>query len=130
MSFYLDMQNVASDVLRDFDQSLGSGNPDDGLWFIKTIPGNGSADDPGPSTDADPFKLDGAAQGVSFKYVDNALILASDFQATVAVHPELIGDEDDVKGFVRMDGARYKVRRVDNIPPSGVTIAHRIFFGK
>jgi hypothetical protein len=128
MMFYQEMQAVATDVLRDFDQSEGSGDADDGLWFIKVIPGTGPDDDPGPATES-AFKLLGAARGVSAKYVDNSLILASDMQMTAAYDPR-IDPNTDTNGFVRMDGVRYKVRRIDNIPPAGVTVSHKIFFGK
>jgi hypothetical protein len=126
MSIYDDMRGVASDLIGEFDQSKGTGEESDGLWYVAVVPGTGPADDPGPSTPTR-TKLDATARGVSFKYVDNSLILATDLQLTT---PAREGFAPNMKGRIEMDGASYKIVAIHNVPPSGVTVTHRIFFRK
>lgn len=67
-------------------------------------------------------EVNGVARGVSFKYVDNQTILATDLMAIL--------DADagaTVGGLVRIDGAVRNVVRVDNIPAAGLTVAKRVF---
>ena len=73
MSFYDDMQNVASDVLKQFQQGV--------IKYVDITSGTGPADDPGEPTENE-FILDGAARGVKFKYVQNGFAVASDLQIT------------------------------------------------
>lgn len=126
MGIYDEMRDVTAEVMRDFDQSRGTGERNDGLWYIDMVPGTGPADDPGPSTEK-PYKLDGAARGVSFKYKNDAGILTTDLQLSCAARDDMT---PKATGFIDMDGVRHKIVRIDNVPPVGVTVAHRIFFRK
>jgi hypothetical protein len=126
MSIYKKIQSVAADVLREFDQATASDDPDKGIWYVAVAPGNGPPDNPGPPVET-PYKVDGAARGVKFKYVTGSDIVASDLQATMAVIPGLV---PSIAGFVKLDGARYKIVRVDPVPPVGDPVVYRLFFRK
>lgn len=122
--FYSDMQNIASGLLSDFDQSRGSGQQNDGIWYVAVTPGNGPADHPGAPTETY-HKLNGVARGVSQKYVDGTLILATDEQCTVAIVPGL---SINVTGFIERDGKRCKIVKVMTIPPAGEPVATVIIY--
>lgn len=126
MSFYSEMQGVASDVLKEFDQSRGTGTRDDGLWYVESKAGTGPADEPGAPT-LTYHKLDGTSRGVSQEYVDDALILKGDLQGTFAVIP---GVAIKAPGYITADGRRYSIVRVDRIPETGEPVAYRVFFRK
>jgi hypothetical protein len=126
MSIYEKMQGVAASVLRDFDQATASDDPDKGIWYVAVATGNGPRDNPGPPVET-PYKVNGAARGVKFKYINGTSIIASDLQATMAVIPGLV---PSIAGFVKLDGTRYKIIRVDPVPPVGVPVVYRLFFRK
>lgn len=126
MTFYGEMNDIAAELLSEFDQSRGTGAADDGLFYVQVTPGTGPVDAPGDPTET-AFKLDAVARGVAFKYVDNSLIVQTDLQLTTPARPDVV---PAVNGFIRMDGVQHKIVRVDNIPPCGETVAHRIFFRK
>lgn len=130
MSFYDEMQDIASELLGEFDQSRGTGTQSDGLWYIHMTPGNGPVDNPGPATPT-PYKLDAVSRGVSFRFigtagVNGALITASDLQLTAAV----FDIEPKPAGFIRADGIDYKIKAIQRVPPTGVCVAHKIVYGK
>lgn len=119
MSIYDEMQSVARDVLAEFDQG--------GIFYIHNQAGAGPSDAPGPSTET-PYKVDGAARGVKFKYVDGTNILATDLQVTISVKPDV--PTPNMRGFVQADGKRYKLTGLKQIPPVGVPIVHVLIFRK
>lgn len=74
MTFYTDMQAIASSLLTEFDQ---------GNIVITTVtPGAGPAHNPGSPTEVD-TAVKGTVRGVSQKYIDGSLIVAGDFQLTI-----------------------------------------------
>ncbi|AHJ10701.1 hypothetical protein P106B_18 [Rhizobium phage vB_RglS_P106B] len=107
MGFYDEMQNIASDVLSEFKQGT--------INYIKIVPGAGPADDPGPSTPT-PYALDAVAKGVSFKFVKDGLALSTDLTVTAAVRSDLV---PDMKGFIEIDGVRYKIVQDISTPAAG-----------
>lgn len=123
MTFYSDMQSIATDLLGEFDQG--------GLVYVENRPGAGPVDNPGaPTRVSHPFT--GVSKGVSFKYVgspgvNGALITGADLMCTMPVLP---GVTPDPKGFVLAAGVQYKIKSVINIPPTGVTVAHRLIYGR
>lgn len=123
--FYSDMQNIAGGLLSEFDQSRGTGQQNDGLWYVAITPGNGPVDNPGAPSETY-HKLNGVARGVSQKYVDGSLILGTDEQCTVAIVPGLI---IDVTGHIERDGKRCKIVKTINTPsvgiPSTTTIVYK-----
>jgi hypothetical protein len=117
-SIYDDLQGVAQNVLADFNQGV--------IEYVAVTPGNGPPDNPGPSQDALPVRVNGAVRGVSFKYIDGSNILASDLQVTIPagiVTPNM-------KGFMRIDGVRYKIVRIDTKPAAGTPVAFLIIVRK
>lgn len=118
MTFYQDVQNVASEVLREFKQGE--------IKYIKVTPGKGPKHAPGAPTET-VYDVDAAARGVQFKYIDGTQIVASDMQIVMAVRPDVT---PDMKGFVSVDGVRYKIKACMAVPPAGTPVAHKIVFGK
>lgn len=113
-TFYQDLQNVASGILAEFDQG--------GIFYIAVTPGTGPAQNPGPSVETS-FKVNGAAHGVSFKYIDGTNIVASDLQITLAVDPRFTPDE---KGFLQINGVRHKVVMCQPKPDAGTVVAYTL----
>ena len=115
--FYADMQNVAREILGEFAQ----GSP----LYVSETPGTGPADDPGAPTVVE-IPFDGAARGVSFKYVDNAHIVATDLQITMPAG----GVTPTMEGAIKIDGVRYKIVEIKTIPPIGTPVVHVVIFRK
>lgn len=108
MGFYEEMQQTAADVLRDFNQST--------ITLVTITPGNGSAGDPGPSTETATV-LDGAtARGASFRYVQRGLAASGDMQVTMHAR----GVKPTQRDFMEINGTRYKIVEVIEQPPAPV----------
>lgn len=118
MSFYDDMQDVTSDVIEEFKQGV--------IEYVETTPGNGPDDDPGPAVPTY-HPVNGTVRGVKFKYVQQGLAVASDLQVTMAVDD---GFTPDMKGFVKIDGVRYKIARVIPKPAAGTPAAYVLIVRK
>lgn len=117
MSFYNDMQGLATGLLRDFDQG--------GIVLSVATPGAGPAHNPGPVTFAD-VPLPGAARGVSAKYVDGTHVLATDLQLTVPgelATPKL-GD------VVKLSGVAHQIVRIIPKPATGTVVAYLLIVRK
>jgi len=130
-SIYQDLQGVASDLLREFDQKKpGDASPDpvngNGIYYVAVVPGGGPAQNPGPSVET-PFKVDAVARGVSFKYIDGKSVVASDLQVTIPSDDRFTPNE---KGFVIVDGVKNKVIQLVRKPAAGVLIAHTLIIRK
>lgn len=126
MSFYDDMASVTEDVMKEFKQGV--------IEYISITPGNGPIDDPGPPTETT-LTLDGAANGVKFKYVQNGFAVASDLQivsSTKAVDTSgtSVSFNPDAKGFVRIDGIRYKIVKILPKPAAGTPVAYLMIVRK
>lgn len=67
-------------------------------------------------------EVNGVARGVSFKYVDNQTILATDLMVILEADADA-----DVGKMARIDGVVRNIVRVDNIPAAGFTVAKRVF---
>lgn len=115
--FYLDMQSVATGLLKEFRQ--GS------LVFIETVIGTGPADDPGNVTE-NSYPFDGTVRGVESRYVNNTDVFVSDFQIAAPGTLPIA----DATGFVSVDGKRLKVVKVVRKPAAGVTVAFDIIARK
>ncbi len=130
-SIYQDLQKVASQLLGQFDQkSPGAASPDpitgNGIYYIAVVPGNGPVQNPGASTET-PFKIDAVARGVSFKYIDNKSVVATDLQITMGADTRFTPNE---RGFALIDGVRVKVIQVIRKPAAGTVIAWTIIVRK
>lgn len=119
MAFYDDMQGIANDLFRDFNQGV--------IAYIQVTPGNGPADNPGPSTET-PYTLDGAtSRGVQFKYVQRDLAVASDLQVSFGYDARF---EPAANGFVTIDGTRYKIVQIVRKPEAGTVVAWTLIVRK
>lgn len=107
MTIYDEMQQIASDLLNEFKQ--GS------IAYVAIVPGNGPADNPGASTPTE-YPLDAVAKGVAYKYVKDGLALSTDLTVTAAVIAGLV---PDMKGFIKIDGVRYKIMQDISTPGAG-----------
>lgn len=67
-----------------------------------------------------PVMVNGVSKGVSEKYVDGANILMSDIELTLAPISASVG------GFVSIDGVKFTIVAVYQIPPSGVTVVTKL----
>lgn len=123
--FYRDMQNIASELLSEFDQSRGTGAQSDGLWYIAQVK-SGPPD--APILTPTPYKFDGVARTVSRKYVDGTNIVQTDEQAVFNIRDD--GVKPAMGGTVLVDGARRTVVGLRQIPPSGVPVATVVIFRK
>jgi hypothetical protein len=125
MTIYDDAQAIASEVLAEFKQGV--------IQYVRVTPGTGPVDNPGPSTET-VFTLDAVARGAKFKYVQGGLALASDTQITAAAHAALVADYDPtakvMKGFVTLDGVRYKIVRAIRKPDAGTAVCFILFARK
>lgn len=116
-NFYQEMQGVASDLLREFNQGV--------IEYVALTPGNGPPDNPGPPTET-PTTINAVARGVSFKYVDGTNILRSDLQITMPGD----GVVPDPKGFIRVDGKQFKIVEIRRKPAAGTPVAFVVIFRK
>lgn len=112
MTLYDEMQNLARDILSDPDFKQSP------IRYIAIIPGSGTPDDPGPSTSV-PYDLDAVAKGVSYKYVKDGLALSTDKTVTAAIRSDLV---PDMKGFIEIDGERYKIVQDITAPAAGTRV--------
>lgn len=112
MTFYDDMQSVATDILTQFQQGV--------VNYVQIVPGNGPVDNPGPST-KNRFVVPATATGVQFKYVQTGLAVASDLQVIAPIDPRFV---PDIKGFVEVDGKSYKIAAVQPIPAAGTPVVN------
>lgn len=107
---YSELQPVVADVLREFKQGV--------IQYVEMVPGSGPADDPGPAT-PQTTTINAVARGVSFKYVDNSLVLQSDFQVTMPGD----GVEPNMSGFIKVDGVPHKIIKIIRKPAAGPVVA-------
>lgn len=107
MTFYDEMQKIASGVLKEFKQGA--------IKYVEIVPGAGPADDPGAPT-TNEYQLDAVAKGVSFKFVKDGLALSTDLTVIAAVQS---GFTPNMKGFVEIDGARHKIVQDISTPAAG-----------
>jgi hypothetical protein len=112
MTFYDDMQAIATEVLTEFAQGV--------VKYVQIVPGNGPVDNPGPST-RNEFIIPATATGVQFKYVQTGLAVASDLQVIAPIDPRFT---PDLKGSVEIDGKPFKIVAVQPIPPAGTPVVN------
>ena len=121
MTFYDQMQKIATKLLTKFDQG--------GMTYIALDEADGGRD-PGPRARTY-ASIPGVARGVSQKYIDSGLAIAGDYQST---HPVTIffaiGRPPKVGDLVNINGLEYPVKQALRIPPVGTTVAYRLIYGK
>jgi hypothetical protein len=116
---YDEFQQIARDVMPEFEQGV--------ITLINITPGGGPADEPGAPTETT-VPLPGAvAKGVSFKYVNNTTILATDKMVTA---PVVAGVTPGTSGFVTIDGVRHKIIADVSTPGAGTQIVWKFIVRK
>lgn len=118
MTFYDEMQNVASEVLKEFKQGA--------IKYVQIVPGNGPIDEPGPSTTVE-VDVDAVAKGVSFKYVRDGLALATDLTVTIAYNASIT---PNMRDFISIDGVRYKIVEDISVPAAGSRVVWKFIVRK
>lgn len=117
MTIYTDMQAVASSLLTEFDQ---------GNIVITTVtPGAGPAHNPGSPTEVD-TAVKGTVRGVSQKYIDGSLIVATDLQLTIAGGVVVPTTTSKVK----LSGVVHQVVAVFPKPAQGTAVAYTVIIRK
>lgn len=113
--FYNEMRGIANELL---SGELGQSNTTDRqtIFYIRVTPGNGPADKPGAATET-PFVINGVAKSVRRDFVDDTNIFVTDQMVVMAGRDDVTPDQ---KGFVTVNGDRYKVIRV--IPTNGADV--------
>lgn len=107
MTFYDELQNVASELLKEFKQGT--------IQYVRVVPGNGPPDNPGPAT-TQSIEVDAVARGVSYKYVKDSVALSTDLTVTMAVRS---GITPNMRDFIDIDGKRYKIVQDISVPAAG-----------
>ena len=115
MTFYADLRNVASGLLREFAQGT--------VEIGRPVTTSGANEWSPPATAIQWQRINAVARGVSQKFVDGTNIVASDIQLTVdaGVWQFRAGDR------IRIDGVPAAILRVENIPAAGIPVAYRVF---
>ncbi|MFD2248936.1 hypothetical protein FHS82_001052 [Pseudochelatococcus lubricantis] len=72
------------------------------------------------------YSVNAAVRGVSQKFVDGTLILASDYQATVEAGVIMPVASDKIE----VDGVRYAIKAVRPIPAAGIVSAFIVIFAR
>lgn len=119
MTFYEEMQGIATGLLTEFKQGV--------IQIAKITPGSGPKNNPGPSTETLTTLKGAVARGVKFKYVQSGMAVASDLQVTHAVQD---GVTPAIDGFVYIDGVKYKIVNIVDKPAAGTKVVHTLIVRK
>ncbi len=107
MSIYDEVQAIAKDVLKEFNQGV--------IEYVKITAGTGPIDNPGASSETK-YTLNAVSNGVGYQYVKSGLALASDRIITCAVDANFT---PSVADFIDIDGERFKIVADVSSPASG-----------
>lgn len=111
MGIYDDLQAVTSDIMLEFKQ----GN----VQLIQITQTGGTEDEPGVPVET-AYSLNATVRGMSFKYLQDAFIVASDLEVTSAVLPNITVTKND---FISLDGVKHKIVEDLSVPATGVKCA-------
>ena len=119
MSIYDDLQSVTAEIMTEFKQ--GS---------IKLVQFKHSEDST-PDNPGEPeevlTELNGTVKGVSYKYLKDSFITASDKEVTTAVLSSIAPSEND---FIEIDNIRYKILEFLPLPSAGAACAWKFIVRK
>lgn len=118
MSIYDDLKPIAASLMKEFKQGE--------VQLIKLTAGTGPADNPGIPTET-LVDLDAVVKGVSYKYVAGGFAVASDL--TVSAAP-VAGYTPEITDFISIDGARYKIVFMIDLPAVGTRIVWKFIVRK
>lgn len=112
MTFYGDMQTLATGLLTDFKQGV--------IQHVALTPGAGPAHRPGTSGSTTTTLPGGVASGVQKKYIDQGLAITGDLQVTAPVVAGLTVKQADK---LLLDGVAWRVVSIIQIPAAGTPVA-------
>lgn len=118
MSIYNDLQAVTSDIMKDFKQ--GS------IYLVKISQTGGTVDEPGTPTETS-YELNATVRGVSYQYLKESFVLATDLEVTAAVLSTVTPDEDD---FISIDSVKHKIIKDISVPATGTKVAWKFIVRK
>ena len=114
MGFYDDMQDIASDVIGEFEQGT--------VGYVTLTPVAGATPDaPGTPTET-VTTINATVSPVWTKHVDGTHVVVTD-KMVVTPAGVVTPDMDDQ---VRIDGVDHKIVRIRNIPEAGTAVVHHI----
>lgn len=119
MTFYQEMQDIATNLLTEFNQGV--------IEYGVITPGGGPVDNPGPSVTTWTTLKGAVAKGVSEKYVRLSLAVATDLQVTMMVTAGIV---PDMKDMVRIDGVQSKIVAIAPKPAAGTVAAYILIVRK
>lgn len=114
MTFYEDMQGVATELLTEFNQGA--------LRLKRHTPGGGPPHNPGAPTYV-PYPVSGVVSGVSEEHLKDTLIKSTDLVAKIAV-PDY---EPRLQDRFEIDGSEINIVKVRRIPEAGTAVAFEVF---
>lgn len=115
--FYQDMQEIATDLLTEFNQGT--------IKIIRDTFPNAKPYDPGEPVPTE-YSFKGVTRGVSKKFVDGTFILESDLQATLAYSSEIVINPKTDR--IKVDNIEYQILSVKNTPASGTIVSIIIIY--
>lgn len=122
MSIYDDMQEVARDVLGEFNQGV--------IKYLAVAPGAGVIDEPGSSTTTAYILAGATASGVWMKYVNMNLAVATDLQIVMAVDSRFTPDPKGMVDIEKPPGSgtfkRHKIVSIIQNPAAGVPVSYTL----
>ena len=120
-AFYKDMQNVALDVINDFQQGVL------GLERRTTVAGP-EVWDPGTPT-VQTFPVIGVVQAIDRKLVDGTTVLATDRLAILPAHSLPADVVPQISDRLVIDGEPTTIKKVIRVPEAGLVIVYRLVLG-
>lgn len=112
MTFYEDMQGIATDLLTEFQQGE--------ILMIKSTPGIGKPWKPGAPTERT-VTVQGAARGAKLSFSPKSLVQVGDLIVTIDV-PSDPADYPDMTDTLSIDGTRMKIVDITQKPAAGVPV--------
>ncbi len=119
MSIYSELQGVAKNVLKEFNQG--------GIKLIHITQATSEyPDEPGETTEK-VYDLEGVANGGVFQYEKNGFIATAEKQVTAAVRDDV---QPSINDFIEIDGYRYKIVKDLSTPGAGVKVVWKFLVTK
>lgn len=119
MTFYGDMQGIATGLLQQFGQGTEA-NP---INLIKLTKGAGPAQNPGKPSEKATAIPGAVARGVEQKYIDRGLAITGDMQITTEI-PAMDLAGGAVGDTFEINHIRYKIVERVNLPAAGTPVVY------
>lgn len=116
MTIYDELKVDSSDLLKEFNQ---------GIINLINIDLSGTPDAPISSETS--VSLNGTVRGVTFEYLKDSFVVASDLIVTIAV---VDGVTPTLNDFIEIDGVRYKIVKDVSVPAAGTKVVWKFIVRK